>query len=121
MSNSKKQKLFSVTKDDFEWQFFRAGGKGGQNQNKRSTACRCIHRDSSAIGESREERSQLQNRQLAFSRCVNSKEFQSWLRVRAAAIFKGFQDVEKLVDDLMKPENLKIEYYTPKGDNILLK
>ena len=29
-----KELLFSVTKDDFDWDYFRAGGKGGQHQNK---------------------------------------------------------------------------------------
>jgi protein subunit release factor B len=108
-----KTRLFSVTKEDFEWQFFRAGGKGGQKQNKTSSACRCVHPPSGAIGECREERSQLQNRQTAFRRCVESAAFQGWIKMRAAAMSKGFADAEKMVDDLMKPENLKVEFYTP--------
>lgn len=32
-----RQLLFSVTRDDCDWQTFRAGGKGGQNQNKVSS------------------------------------------------------------------------------------
>lgn len=110
-----KQRLFSVTKDDFEWQFFRAGGKGGQKQNKTSSACRCIHPPSGAVGESREERSQAQNRKLAFTRCVESKAFQNWVRATSAAMVAGFQSVERQVDEAMKPENLKIETYEPKA------
>ncbi len=56
---------FSVTKADCEWQYFRAGGKGGQHQNKTSSGVRVIHHPSEARGESREERSQLQNRKAA--------------------------------------------------------
>jgi len=108
-----KQKLFSVTKDDFEWQFFRAGGKGGQKQNKTSSACRCMHLPSGAVGEARDERQQIQNRRLAFRRCVESKPFQMWVKLTSSAMEKGFKDIEKQVDNMMKEENLKIEYYTP--------
>jgi len=108
-----QQKLFSVTKDDFEWQFFRAGGKGGQNQNKRDSACRCIHPPSGAVGESREERSQSQNRQNAFHRCVRSQQFQSWIKMQAAAMAKGFADAERMVDEMMLEKYLKVETYVP--------
>lgn len=107
------QKLFSVTEDDFTWQFFRAGGKGGQKQNKTSSACRCIHPPSGAIGESREERQQSQNRKIAFNRCVNSKEFQNWIKLTASAMSLGFQNIEKQVDDMMREENIKVEYFEP--------
>lgn len=101
-----KEKLFSVTKDQFDWQFFRAGGKGGQKQNKTSSACRCIHRESDAIGESREERQQSQNRKIAFLRCVNTKEFNNWIRAKSVK-------VEKLIDEQMKEKNIKVEFYAP--------
>ena len=108
-----KQKLFSVTKEDFEWQFFRAGGKGGQKQNKRDSACRCIHPPSGAVGECREERSQHQNRQIAFRRCVESSAFQGWIKMQTAAMSKGFADAERMVDDMMQEKHLKFETYTP--------
>ena len=60
--------MFSVTLADCEVQTFRSGGKGGQNQNKRDTGVRIIHHPSGARGESREERSQLQNKRAAFAR-----------------------------------------------------
>lgn len=110
-----KTKLFSVTKDEFEWQFFRAGGKGGQKQNKTSSACRCIHKESGAVGESREERQQVQNRKLAFLRCVNSKEFQTWLKLTASAVSAGFENIETQINKEMQEENLKIEFYTPES------
>jgi protein subunit release factor B len=111
-----KTHLLSLTRADFDWQFFRAGGKGGQKQNKTSSACRCVHQASGAVGESREERSQIQNRRLAFTRCVNSKQFQTWLKIESAAIAAGFANAERQVDAMLQPENLKIEYYTPTGD-----
>jgi hypothetical protein len=108
-----KTKLFSVTKEDFEWQFFRAGGKGGQKQNKTSSACRCIHRASNAVGESRDERKQSQNRKIAFTRCVQSDKFNIWLKLTCGAILAGYKSIEAEVDKAMAEENIKIEYFTP--------
>ena len=67
-------------------QHFRSGGKGGQNQNKRDTGARVIHHPSGARGESREERSQLQNKRAAFIRMVKTPQFQLWLRIETGRI-----------------------------------
>lgn len=67
--------LFSVTLKDCEVQTFRAGGKGGQNQNKRDTGVRIIHHPSGARGEARDERSQLCNKRLAFKRMADHPLF----------------------------------------------
>ena len=109
-----KQLLFSVTKDDFNWQFFRAGGHGGQHKDKKDTACRCVHPESGAKGESRDERSQSKNKQQAFTRCVNSKEFQNWLKHKTAATLQGFKSLEHQVEQMMKDEFIKTEYYEPR-------
>lgn len=71
-----RRRILSVTIHDCEVQHFRSGGKGGQNQNKRDTGTRVIHHPSGARGESREERSQLQNKKKAFTRMVQSAQFQ---------------------------------------------
>lgn len=70
-----RELLLSVTAKDCEWDYFRAGGKGGQKQNKTSSGARCRHRASGAVGESREERSQLQNRKKAFRKMAESEKF----------------------------------------------
>ena len=71
-----RRRILSVSIHDCEVQHFRSGGKGGQNQNKRDTGTRVIHHPSGARGESREERSQLQNKKKAFVRMVESSKFQ---------------------------------------------
>jgi len=80
MSTKDKVRVLSVTHADCVMQTFTCGGKGGQNVNRRSMGVRYIHPPSGARGESREERSQLQNRKTAWRRMAESKEFQLWLR-----------------------------------------
>lgn len=75
-----RELIVRVTIDDCEEQTFRAGGPGGQNQNKRNTGVRLIHHPSGARGECRETRSQGQNRKIAFKRMAESAEFQAWVR-----------------------------------------
>ena len=77
---SDRRRVLSVTAADCDIQTFRSGGKGGQNQNKRDTGVRIIHRASGARGEARDERSQLQNKKLAWRRMYADPKFQLWMR-----------------------------------------
>ena len=110
-----KELLFSLTKKDFEIQTFRSGGKGGQNQNKVESGVRIIHRDSGAIGESREHRTQGQNKKAAFNRLVNTKKFKLWHKIKCAEMM-GAESIDSLVDKAMKPENIKLEIMNEKGE-----
>lgn len=109
-----KQFLFSLTKDDFEIQTFRAGGKGGQNQNKVESGVRIIHRASGAVAESRSQRDQLQNKRIAFRRLTESPMFKAWLKIYSAKVALGGEKIRKLnkeVDEMMKDSNLKVECF----------
>jgi len=102
-----RERVLHITIHDCDVQTFRSGGSGGQNQNKRDTGVRVIHKPSGARGESREERSQLQNKKVAFRRMAESKEMKIWIRKEhAEAIVK----IDHWLDEQMRPENLLVEY-----------
>jgi protein subunit release factor B len=110
----KKELLFSVQKKDFKIQTFRAGGKGGQNQNKVSSGVRIIHEESGARGECRNYRHQYQNKKEALRRLTDSKEFKLWLNRKALEVIEG-KRLEEKVEEQMRPENLKIEVKGKQG------
>ncbi len=60
-----KETDIEIRPEDMEISFYRAGGPGGQNVNKVSTAVRIVHKPSGIMVTAQEERQQAQNKERA--------------------------------------------------------
>ena len=104
-----KEVLFSVTAADCDWEYMRGTGPGGQKRNKTESKVRCTHRDSGAIGESDETRSQHDNKRKAFVKMAQTPQFRAWHKMETARRMGQLADLNEAVDRTMKECNLRIE------------
>jgi protein subunit release factor A len=106
-----KKRVLSVTIKDCKVETKRGSGAGGQNRNKRDTAVKIIHEPSGAVGESQEERSQLQNKKTAFKRMAESPKFTAWYKKQIGQVTLA----QIQVSEQMRPRNLKMEIKDASG------
>lgn len=99
--------LFSLTQKDFRFDFYVGSGDGGQKKQKTSSACRCTHEASGAVGKSQDSRKQSENKKAAFKRCVDTPAFQNWLKVEISRKTGELAAMEQKVEREMN--NVKVE------------
>jgi len=114
MSKDKKL-LFSVTAADCRFDYYVGPGNGGQKKQKTKSACRCTHIASGAVGQCHEDRMQLRNKQTAFKRMAETKEFKAWHKRKVAELSGAEEQAKYDTEIAMMPHNLLTEVKDEQG------
>lgn len=105
---NKKELLFSITKKDFKIDYFSGTGSGGQYRNKHQNCVRILHKDSGTIATGQSYRERKANLKEAFNGLLKNYKFKVWHTRMVHEKLSG-KTIEELVEEQMKPENIKIE------------
>lgn len=104
-----KKLLFSVTASDCDWKPYIGSGNGGQNKQKTASAMRCTHRDSGAVGECEEYRSQSQNKKEAFKRMAATETFKKWLDMEIKRQSGQMAIIEQEVEQSLRHTKVEVK------------
>jgi len=111
--------LFSVGMNDLTLQTFTVPGPGGGGKDTSRTGCRLIHEPSGAVGEGREERSQMANRKRALDKLGKTKKFQAWAKLEAARKMGQVQSVAETPEQVMTRVDRMIADGIKNGDILI--
>lgn len=109
-----KELLFSITKKDFEIQYFSGTGAGGQHRNKHQNCVRLRHPASGAYATGQQNRERLSNVRDAFNALIKHPKFRLWYNQKTMEILTG-KSIDERVDEMMDNKNLKIETRNDSG------
>lgn len=103
-----KEHLFSITKKDFEINYFSGKGAGGQHRNKHQNCVRLKHKNSNVISTGQSHKERKSNLKEAFNNLFNNPKFQLWFKRKSFEVIEN-KTIEKKVEEAMCEENIKIE------------
>ena len=103
-----RQLVYTVTVHDCIVREFSVSGAGGQRRDKKKTGIEIIHPPSGAVGRGTEQRSQRQNKKVAWRRMCETDAFRAWVRKNAGEDAKEVAKVESMFWGLYG--DVRIEY-----------
>lgn len=113
-----------VPRKDLRREVFRAGGPGGQHQNKTESAVRWVHIPTGIAAESRSDRSQHANSDIAHERLM--EKLLAWWKVRQGvrprrepATFGSWRRSYRLVGNVQLVEDVELERIEPNPRMVL--
>ena len=100
----------TVRRSDLRIEFMRGSGKGGQNKNKRDTACRITHIPTGIAVRAEDERTQEANKKIAFKRlCGKLIPLMKQTKVKVRVIEEEIR-VYRAIDDKVKDKRTSKQF-----------
>jgi peptide chain release factor 1 len=109
-----RELLFSLTKKDFDVQWYSGTGAGGQHRNKHQNCCRIIHKETGVKSTGQSNRDRIANQKEAFQNLIKHPKFKLWFNLKVMEALSE-ETVEEKVHKQMEPENLMIEVKDERG------
>lgn len=103
---------FTVTKKDFEVSWFSGTGAGGQHRNRHMNCCRIKHKATGIIKTGQSSRTRQSNQAEALNAIAKDVRFKAYCQqqlINLEVKARNGKTIEEVVEEMMNPENLKIE------------